>query len=222
MLDWSAYLRGRLGDLPLPEDQRDELVEELARHLESIHIALLSRGVLEKDAVRQTEEQVPDWQEFRRDIVRAKRREGVVKERVKQIWAPATVTFLLSFAVLAGFQWLALKLNGAHRGEPRGVILYFPWLLTLPPIGALAGRLSRRACGTGWRLYVSALFSPLVIGLIFLLMFSIARIMGPRFMPDFPALSLLRLALGWVVLPGVALSFGVALQNLREAKAATV
>lgn len=64
--------------------------------------------------------------------------------RTRTLWLPALLTFLAASASL-----LACQLHGMRPHmlwlHNIGVVLYLPWLVTLPMFGALAACLSRRA-----------------------------------------------------------------------------
>src|SRR2546429_4331467 len=51
--------------------------------------------------MQQTLAQVADWQDLRRRIQTARTKENSMNDRVKQLWLPGFVTFLLSMSLLA-------------------------------------------------------------------------------------------------------------------------
>jgi hypothetical protein len=50
--DWKREIRGRLAGLPLEGAREEEIVEELAQHLEDRYAELLARGTPAEDARR--------------------------------------------------------------------------------------------------------------------------------------------------------------------------
>jgi hypothetical protein len=169
----------------------------------------------EEDAFLQTCARAGNWKELRRELFLAKR-EGTMDERVKQIWIPSLVTLLSAWVALALLIWAGTQPVILHPGRARSVISYIPWLLGLPLIGAAGGYLSRRAHGTGWRAYLAGTFPALAIAAIFLLTFPFAFVTDPQVVPEFKLSALAAMTLSWVILPGIALCIGVALQGLRK------
>jgi hypothetical protein len=215
MLDWLACVNHRLGTLPLSEAEALQVREELAAHLEDTYLSLRAQGVPESEAVRLTCDQVSSWQELRRDILSAKS-EAFMQNRVSQLWIPGLVTLFSAYALLALMQFAGLRVMAFHPGEPRGIVLYFPWMLSLPLIGAIGAYLSRRAQATGWRVYLAASLPALALGVLFLLIFPLAFVIDPQVSMSIKGTALAAAMVNWVILPGFALCLGVALQSLRK------
>lgn len=55
------------------------------------------------------------------------------------------MTLLISWNILALFIWAGTQPVTWHSGEPRGLILYVPWLLVLPLIGAIGAFIAASA-----------------------------------------------------------------------------
>jgi hypothetical protein len=215
MTDWSAYIREHLHSAPGELAGSSEVVGELAGHLEECYAALLARGVSEEEAFSRTCAQTGNWEELCRGIVSAKE-EGMMHDRVRQIWVPSLVTLLSAWGILALLIWSGTRPVVSHPGDPRGLILYVPWLFLLPFVGAAGGYLSRRAQGGGRRAYVAGLFPALAMGAVLMLVSPFAFVINSQVVPAFKIASLAAMTLSWVILPGVALSAGVALQGLHK------
>ncbi len=215
MPDWLAYVNERLDPLSLPEMESLQVREELAAHLEDTYLSLRAQGLSESEAVRLACDQVSSWHELRRAILAAKS-EAFMHNRVKQLWVPGLVTLFSAYALLALMQFVGLRAITSHPGEPRGIVLYFPWLFTLPSIGAVGAYLSRRAQATGWRVYFAASLPALALGVLFLLMFPLAFVIDPHVPLRIKGTAFAALMLNWVILPSIALCLGVALQSLRK------
>ena len=218
MRDWHAYVKEHLGSLRLHRNEAEDIAEELAGHLEEHYAGLLKDGLPEEKAFAKACAQAGNWLELRRGIISAKR-EGTMRDRVSQIWVPGLVTLVSSWGMLAILIWADVRPVTWHAGEPRGVILYLPWLLVLPLIGAAGGYMSRRALGARWRVYLAGTFPVVAIGTIFLLLFPFAFIVDPQVVPFFKFASLLANIVSWVILPGTALCIGVVLQGPRKNRA---
>lgn len=215
MPDWLAYVNHRLGRLTLPEVEASQVKEELAMHLEDTYLSLLAQGISESEAVRLTSDQVSSWQELRRNILAAKS-EAFMHNRVRQIWIPGLVTLFSAYVLLALMQFAGLRAMTSHPGEPRGIVLYLPWILSLPLIGAIGAYLSRRAQATGWRVYFAASLPALALGVLFLLILPWSFVVDPQVLLHTKETALAGLMVSWVILPGFALCLGVALQSLRK------
>jgi hypothetical protein len=215
MLDWLAYVNHRLSRLPLSEAEALQVMEELAAHLEDDYLSLRAQGVSESEAVRLACAQVSSWRELRRDILSAKL-EGFMQNRVSQLWIPGLVTLFSAYALLALMQFAGLRAMTSHPGEPRGIVLYLPWILSLPLIGAVGAYLSRRAQATGWRVYFAASLPALALGVFFLLILPWSFVVDPQVPLHTKGTALAALMVSWVILPGFALCLGVALQSLRK------
>lgn len=215
MRDWRAYVREHLGLLCFGRVEEEEVVRELAGHLEECYTALREQGIPEEEAFSQTCERAGNWEELQRGIVSA-RQEGMMSDRVRQVWVPGLVTLLSSYIALAILQWAGTRPLASHPGEPRGIVFYVPWLLILPMIGAVGGYMSRRARGSGWRVYFAASLPALALGAFFLLLFPLALVIDRQVSLETKGTALAASMVGWVILPGLLLSVGVALQSLRK------
>jgi hypothetical protein len=219
MPDWLAYVNAHLDRLSLPEAESLQVREELAAHLEDTYLSLRAQGASESEAVRLTCDQVSSWQGLCRDILSA-RSEAFMENRVSQLWIPGLVTLFSAYVLLALMQFAGLRAMSSHPGEPRGIVLYLPWILSLPLIGAIGAYLSRRAQATGWRVYFAASLPALALGVLFLLISPLAFVLDPHVPLSIKATALAAGLVNWVILPGIALCIGVALQSLRKMRGA--
>lgn len=219
MPDWLEYVNDHLGRLSLPEPESSQVKEELAAHLEDAFLSLRAQGVSERNAARLVCEQIPSWQELNRGILAAKS-EAFMQNRVAQLWIPGLVTLFSAYAILALMQFAGLRALTFHPGEPRGLVLYLPWMLSLPLIGAIGAYLSRRAQATGWRVYFAASLPALALGVFFLLVFPWSFVVDPQVPLRIKGIGLAAMMLNWVILPGCALCLGAALQSLRKMREA--
>lgn len=217
MPDWRAYVQDHLGSLSgsRAAEDSDEVARELGAHLEEFHAALLAKGTPEEEAFSQTCARAGNWQELRSEIISAKQ-EGTMRDRIRQIWLPGLITFMASYFVLCLLQRAGARPLYSHPGEPVGVIFYLPWLFLLPFVGVIAGYLSRRAQGDGWRVYLASCVPVLALAALFLLLFPASFIVDKQVPLQTKVTTLVALMVGWVVLPGIALCAGVALQGLRK------
>ncbi len=222
MPDWHAYVQDHLGSLSASRsgEEGEEVERELAAHLEEFYAALLANGTPEVEAFAQTCARAGNWQQLRSGIIAAKQ-ERTMRDRVRQIWLPGLIAFMASYFVLCLLQRAGARPLYSHPGEPVGVIFYLPWLFLLPLVGAAAGYLSRRAQGNGWRVYLASCVPVLALATLFLVLFPVSFIVDKQVPPQAKVTTLVTLMFGWVLLPGVALCAGVALQGLRKSRRAS-
>lgn len=231
MLDWEAVVSGRLGALELNEGQREEIVRELAGHLEDLYVEQCSRGVSKSEGVERTLDRVADWRVLTQRIRLAKRKEESMNDRTKGYWLPGLIGFTASMVWLMILQltiahlripWYpANSLAAPHVGLVQRSISstglqiytlaapYLFWLLTQPAFGALAAYLSRRGGGESRARLVAGVFPALILlcalGFVALTAMLAER---NRFVLDHP-LRFAMIVFPWVVVPGAALLLGV-------------
>ncbi len=207
MPDWAAWIRARLGPLPLRPQRAAEIITELAAHLEESCQERVRTGVPEEKARAATLAEVTDWVELRRQIIQAEK-EGI-GVRIRKLWLPGLFTCALALS-------LGLYVNLART------YMRFPWnpeefpspfyllvLFALPPVGALGACVSRRAGGSPADRILAALFPVIARTFAILLTMPFAWWTGNlkhymRIMPNGVAVDFLR----WGLLPGLALLLG--------------
>ncbi len=219
MPDWLAYVNDHLGRLSLSEAESLQVREELAAHLEDSYLSLRAQGLSESRAVCLACDQVSSWQALRLEILSAKS-EAFMQNRVSQLWIPGLVTLFSAYALLALMQFAGLRAMTSHPREQRGIVLYLPWILSLPLIGAVGAYLSRRAQATGWRVFFAASLPALALGVFFLLIVPFAFVIDPHVPLRIKGTGLAALMVSWVILPGFALCLGVVLQGLGKIREA--
>jgi len=140
-----------------------------------------------------------------------------MKNRTHQVWIPGFLTLILSMIFLAVLRELGFQPRIAGSG-PNTVLLYVPWLLSLPFFGALGAYISSRAGGSRGTVLLASVFPALALTAAFLLMFPIGfiieRIIGSPVDFSTVATALLRDVTGWILIPGAALLVGGLLAHL--------
>jgi hypothetical protein len=210
MPDWQKLVCQRLSGLTLDAEEKDEVQVELAAHLEESYESLRTKGLPEQAAMQQTLAQVADWQDLRRRIQVARtRKENIMNDRVRQLWLPGLLTFVLSMGLLElvqkfGPRPIVLDLD---KGTPV-LMFYTSWLLTLPLAGAIGALLSQRAGGSPKILAISSVFPVLPFGVVFLIAIPAGLLIGHSLAHHIVAAAFLTMMFGWVLVPGVALLSG--------------
>jgi hypothetical protein len=209
MPDWEEIVRRELAGLVLSPEERREVEAELAAHLEETCQAMLRLGVNEDEAEWRTLLQAGNWRHLRRKIQAARSEETSMTNRIKQFWLPGLVTFVLSGGALGLLEkfgprpWI-VTLRGVL---PIG-LLYLPWLLLLPVVGALGAYLSHRAGGSGRAVLSSILFPVLPFLVAILLVLPVTLFFDRLITHNIGPMSLVMALLGWVLVPGAALLVG--------------
>src|ERR1700674_616224 len=213
MRDWEALVEGHLTDLALEPGESAEVIAKLAAHLAETCEELRKQGITEEEAVRRTVSQVEDWQKLRRLIQTARAKANVMTNRVKQFWLPSLLTLLLSMGLLALIQvfgpnpWLVARKSGWSLIAPVAVV-YLPWLLSLPLIGAMGAYLSNRGGGSQRAVFGSIVFPILPYLVFFMVALPVMAIFNDQLAHNIMFGALFVGLFAWVLAPGAALLAG--------------
>jgi uncharacterized membrane protein YgdD (TMEM256/DUF423 family) len=213
MRDWEGLVEGYLTGLALEPTESAEVIAELAAHLAETCEELRRQGMTEEEAVKRTLSQVEDWQNLRQKIQSAKTKENIMTNRVKQFWLPSLVTLVLTMGLLALIQifgpnpWLVARKSGWSLVAPVAVV-YLPWLLSLPLVGALGAFLSHRAGGSERAVFSSIVFPILPYLVFFLVALPVMAIFNDQLAHNIMFGALFVGLFAWVLAPGAALFAG--------------
>ena len=207
MPDWKGIVRQRMSSPSSPCNPKEEVIAELAAHLEEAYEHAQSRGLDPSVALEVTLQEVNDWHALAAEIHRVESQEGPMNHRTKSLWLPALLTLLSASVSLMAMQFLGFRprLVWIHG---MGVTLYWPWLAGLPFCGALGAYLSQRAHGLT-RARLAAGLSPALIMLIVMLLI----LPWGLVLDGFHFFILVGFGMGlanWVALPAFALLIGAA------------
>jgi hypothetical protein len=216
MRDWEALVGQQLVGLSLELDERGEVIAELAAHLEETFEELRRQGLAEEAAVSRTLLQVKDWQDLRRKIQTARRKENIMSNRVRQFWLPGFATLFLSTILLSLTQIYGPKPWITSWGHPPVLLIYIPWLFCLPFVGAVGAYLSYRAGGSGRAIFLSTIFSALPFLASIVVVLPVSLIFDHFIAHNIAPMALVMALLGWVLIPAAALlAGGLPVQVLR-------
>lgn len=212
MQDWEKLVHRHLAGIALSDAQRDEVVSELATHLQDHFEALLRSGLGEDEAARRAVIQAGDWKQLRKRIQKSRSEDTNMTDRVKQLWLPGFLTLLLSMVFLMVIQFigprpLVVDPHGWRMMAPMAVI-YVPWLLSLLLIGAIGAYLASRAGASRRTTFISTVFPVLPYLALFIIAFPVSLILDDHVAHNIMYQALLMGLLAWVVLPGVVLLAG--------------
>jgi len=214
MQNWRTLVRKHLSERMTLCD-REEVVSELATHLEEAYDHARASGLTERAALAVTLQEVEDWRVLAADICRAKA-EGPMNNRTKSLWLPVMVNLLAASLSLMIMQRMGMQPRLVWVDAGYGklfLVFYFPWLAALPFFGAAGAYLARRAQGDTLARLAAGLSPALVlIGLICLI--------APwgLLIDGFAMFHLVAIAIAlltWGLLPALALLVG-ALPFLRQ------
>jgi hypothetical protein len=208
MPDWQELVRHQLSGLALDAEEKDEIHAELAAHLEESYEVFCKEGLPEKEAVQRTFEQVRDWRDLQRRICIAKRSRHPMQKRMHQLWIPGFLTLTLSMVFLLtlqkhGYQPRIVSWNGRDT-----ILLYVPWLLSLPLFGGLGAYLSQRTGSSGSRVLLASIFPVLSFAAFLFVILPVSSIVDSHVEHRIKMASFLRGFIEWVLVPGAGLLAG--------------
>ncbi len=205
MHDWKGVVSKNLRTLGLEPEQSEEVIAEVAAHLEDIYAECRTQGMSDSMAFQVCTRQVAEAEKIVRTVERTK--EGLMNYRTKTLWLPGLVTLAAASILLAILQQVSSFQPKIFwvQGEALGVDLR--WLMQLPICGATGAYLSRRAGAKRLTCLVAGIFPAIIMVGSFCLFFPVGLVQRNSFISH----HLLYLGLSmldWTVLPGSALFVG--------------
>lgn len=211
MPNWNKEIRQHLVGMNLPPDMTEEIIAELASHLEETYDSARSQGLDAAAALKVTRQGIEDWRVLARNVTRAKG-ENSMNHRTKRFWLPALITLLGVSAALALIEYIGIQPLVVWVGsEP--LRLDWAWIATLPAFGGMGAYLSRRAGATALARLAAGLAPALLMLIVMFLVLPFGLINEGFGFLRHVAFGL-DLTTG-VAIPGVALFVGIA-PFLRE------
>jgi hypothetical protein len=206
-------LRERLVGLRLEPAVQEEVIAELAGHLEDAYENFLAQGIGAKEAEEQAWTEFSDGRELARRIRRAKRGEEKMSNRKKQIWLPGLVTTGLATILLPFLHFAGIRTTEVWAPSESPAVFYLPWLLSLPVFGLVGAYWSRRAGGGRGASIVAGVFPALFYFAFPYLTLPLALVVDRGLGPEVAALGWFMFLsswylLNWVALPCIALLVG--------------
>ncbi len=196
--DWIRYVQQNLGPIGLPTECEQEIVTELATHFEDMGTPAAA------------DDPVADWTALRRDIRRAK--ELSMRDRLQNFWLPGLATGVLAAYLLTFMQKLGMRPIVIFTYNTQ-IVLYLPWLIALPVVGAMGAYWSRQKGGNPSVRLLTAIFPSLALAVPSCVMM-LGTVGAAFFYPGtVERLSFLAAAFPlfvgvWMVAPGAALALG--------------
>jgi hypothetical protein len=200
--DWNALVRERLRPLGLTSEESQEVVAELAAHLEDFYEAQIGKGLSQPEAQQKALNEIVRWNLLARKIQRAKHKEETMNTRTKHLWLPGLVSLAAAMGSLMILIQISLQPQLLGRSPLQVVLL--PWLILLPLCGGAGAYLSRRGGADRAARLIAGLFPTIVLFILGAILVA-ARLVVPS-RPQWWYGSL-AVALG-IVLPSAALLLG--------------
>jgi hypothetical protein len=201
--NWEKEIREHLASLDLPPETKDEVIAELASHLEDLEReeSRVEDGpqALDLSGIR--------WRKFGHAIQTAKLEEGGMN-RAKGLWIPMFVNLLLTSALINICGWLGWVNVRVDRVDLMPLVVG-PWLLVLPICGATAALLAKRgegSCATR----VMAAVAPSAVWFATLFVLKLIFLCFPQTFVAIPVKTLALASVSWFVFPALALFAGAA------------
>ena len=209
MPDWQEIARRRLTPLALEAKRQEEIIVELADHLEDLYSDLVRQGKPEIEAVQSVLGTVTDWGELRREIQCAANEEVIMNYRAKALWLPGICTSALAAVLLRLLQIPSAPAPHVFwPWQDIALVLYWRWLLFLPLIGALGAYWSRRAGGKLLERVLAASLYPLGLTCVLALSFCVALVFPHRVSLSIRLVGFAVYVLGWSITPCFLLLLG--------------
>ena len=209
MKDWQKTVREHLETCRLPREIRDDIVIELAAHLEEAYANARAQGLGDAEAVEQALQEAGNWNVLAENITHAK--EQSMNNRTKSFWLPALASFTAASLFLLVLTKISMQAQSLIRlSSGLGRPFYFGWVSAQILFGALGAFLSRRAGGSRATRVLAGIFPAIVMFVLWAVVIPASAVAEHNaFVLNHP----LYYALGifvWVVPPGVALLVGTA------------
>lgn len=168
MPNWSKIIRGKLicekvENRSLLPAQLDDVIRELAAHLEECYAQARSEGLAADAAVEHTLQQVENWHVLATEICCAKSKEAPMNHRTSTLWLPALASFGSASLFLLALTLISRQPFYLVRLQALGLWFYVAWLLAQLLCGALGAFLSGRAGGTSSTRMAAAAFPAIVM-----------------------------------------------------------
>jgi len=207
MPDWIEIVRRNLSRFSGAESEKHEVIAEIADHLGETYEEMLRSGSSAQEAERRTLATVPDWEDLWQRIQSAKK-EDLVQDRIRQFWLPTLIVYVLTTSSLAVIQKFRPQPLFLRLSETGGFLLYVPWLIVLPLLGALAAYLSLRAGGSSRSAILASAFPVVPYAAFFIIGLPLSFIIDSHVARNIQAAGFAGFMLSWVLVPGTALLAG--------------
>jgi hypothetical protein len=219
MPDWKKLVheklvREQIASSAPPTPTQEEVILELAAHLEETYEDALSQGLTEEAAAEIALQEVHDWPVLAAEIRVARLEENSMNDRTRHLWLPALANVIAAPGLLMILQKLAIQPRILWISD-MAMVLYLPWLIALPIFGALGAFLAKRAHARFVNRLIVGLSPALAVLGAFGFVLPVALITDRHRLTNFPFAYFALTIVNWVLLPAFALLIGT-VPFLRE------
>ncbi len=133
MHDWQEAVRRKLASAAISRWRREDLIAELANHLEDTYGEFLACGVAEPEALAECLEVLDDVPQIAAAVKQSQIWEDAMNQRSRTLWLPGLVTLTLASVSLMAMQLFTFSRPRAHwldggqsRSASFGSFHYYP------------------------------------------------------------------------------------------------
>ncbi len=133
MPDWEEIVRKHIGE----NEIHDDVIAELAAHLEEAYVQARARGLTEEDAVGHALQEVDDWCVLAAEIVRARSRNeehSMNEQRNRKLWLPALASITFTAVLLVVLDRIRASAVAVGLGH-LAMMLQLAWFAAMPLLG---------------------------------------------------------------------------------------
>jgi len=206
MPDWKKEIRGRMQRLNLAPETREEVIAELASHLEDAE---------SEPSNRQGSISAIKWRKLATAIERSKKG-TVMNRRIKSLWLPSLANLAAMIALVILFDRFNLQEPGLATPGHVGRAFRIPFLFMLPALGALGAFLAQRAQASRAERLIAGLV-PSLLWLAVLVLVGLPLALDPQDFSGIPMRHFALSTIGLVILPALLLLAGI-LPFLRNSR----
>jgi hypothetical protein len=213
MRNWRFLVEKEMKDFRIASGQREQVIAELAEHLEDLYLDALTNGLDEDRAIQLCRAQIESERTLAQRIEQAT--EGPMNYRTRTLWLPGLATLATAAILLLLLQHVSFIQPKVLRVGEEALGFDFRWLVLLPIGGAVGAYLSKRAGGRLSNSLMAALFPVIVMLGSFCIFLAIALLEGNGFIRGhvwYLGLSLID----WTLVPSVPLLLGALLACRKE------
>ena len=164
MPDWKKLVEERLASLNVSASTKQEIVAELAAHLEDVYEAAQARGLDATASLELALQEIQDGPVLVANIHRAHSEEDLMNLRTRSLWLPALVSLFASSLFLFALTEISLQPRMLVRlNSSAAHWVYTLWIVGQIAFGALGAFLSRRVGGSRPARVVAATFPAIVM-----------------------------------------------------------
>jgi hypothetical protein len=161
MRDWKLLVHERLGLLCTNPQEQEEVVSELACHLEDVYKAKHAKGLPESEAIECALEELAGGRRLGRRIQNSK--EGKMNERTRKFWLPAFASITAACILVAVVAQLSYVPRIIVLRSEAAMLVYPIWLFGQLLPGAVGAYFSRRAGGNRLTRLITGMFPAIVM-----------------------------------------------------------